>query len=253
MISSILLKKSKKVILKCGRLGLSYRENSTDSPDANDFESTSFDAKQLLNFKKVLRSQNINFKDGYTCIQTECRMCSSRCSQAFMNKTTGKWWAPTNDFIHEFTFSGALFCPTCEVNKPLSSVIQSYMSSTRRDTTALNTKRYEIQEFLDSLTPSTEVLESLMIHDLKSDILKKLGVIQNCEKGSLHFPLKNVAGICTGERILYYSRDFEEETLPPEKCSGLLCHTNSKATKAILVLSIMDFLALCSQKLDDCE
>lgn len=128
-------------------------------------------------------------------------------------------------------------------------------SSSRSDSTqsSSSTKSYETKDILETLTPSKEVLESLRIHDLKSDVLKKLGVVQNPEKGSLHFPLKNVAGICTGERILYYSKDFEEETLPLEKCSGVLCHTTPKATKAILVLSVLDFLALCTQKLDDCE
>lgn len=125
------------------------------------------------------------------------------------------------------------------------------MSSSRSDSThSSSTKSYEIGEVL---APSKEVLESLRIHDLKSDVLKKLGVVQNHEKGSLHFPLKNVLGNCTGERIIYYSKDFEEETLPLEKCSGVLCHATPKATKAILVLSVLDFLALCTQKLDDCE
>lgn len=103
------------------------------------------------------------------------------------------------------------------------------------------------------MTPSSEVNALLKIPDLKTDVLKKLGVVQNVGKGSLHFPLRNVAGICTGERILYYDRDFEEETLPSEKCSGVLCHSNPKATKVILVLSVLDFLALTTQKLDDCE
>lgn len=92
MLSTIF--KSKKVILKCGRLSLNYHQNSTDSTSSaqipDDFESTSsFDTKQLLNFKKTLRSQGIIFKDGYTCIQTECRMCNLRSSAAFLNKTTG--------------------------------------------------------------------------------------------------------------------------------------------------------------------
>lgn len=139
------------------------------------------------------------------------------------------------------------------MNKPLSSVIQHYMSRSGSDIAPSNTKRYEIQEFLDSLTPSIEVLESLQIPDLKLDTLKKIGVVQNSEKCTLHFPLINVAGMRTGQRILHYSRDFEEETQPSEKCSGVLCHSNPKATKAILVLSVMDFLALCTQKLDDCE
>ncbi|KAL5281375.1 C10orf2.2 family protein [Megaselia abdita] len=94
MLSTIFLKKSKKVISKCGRLSLKYKQNSTDATSSlpGDFESTSFDTKQLLNFKKTLRSQNIAFKDGYTCIQTECRMCNRMSGepQAYLNKTTGK-------------------------------------------------------------------------------------------------------------------------------------------------------------------
>lgn len=257
MLSTIFLKKSKKVVLKCARLSLNRHQNSTDStaPVPDDFESTSFDTKQLLNFKKTLRSQSIPFKDGFTCIQTECRMCNLRSSQAFLNKTTGKLSYHKNiKVLNEIVSPGALICPTCEVNKPVSSVILSYMSSSRSETTTpSNSKTYEIKDFLNSLAPSKEVLDSLKIHDLKSDVLKKLGVVQNTEKSSLHFPLRNVAGICTGERILYFARNFEEETLPVEKCSGVLCHANPKATKAILVLSVMDFLALCTQKLDDCE
>lgn len=135
----------------------------------------------------------------------------------------------------------------------MASVLQNYISSSSRNATDSNQTHYKIRDFIDSLSPSGDIVEVLKLPDLKIDVLKKFGVVQNIGKHTLHFPLKNVAGICTGEKILNYDRNFEEETVPSEKCSGVLCHTNGKATKAILVLSVMDFLALCTQKFDECK
>lgn len=57
-----------------------------------------FDTKEYIDFKKQLRQQNVNNKDGHTCLQLECRLCermpatSTTRAQgplAYINKKTG--------------------------------------------------------------------------------------------------------------------------------------------------------------------
>lgn len=61
------------------------------------FEDTEkFDIKSLQNFKKILKLSGSNYKDGYTCLEMDCRICYNEntklqnTKKAYINKTTGK-------------------------------------------------------------------------------------------------------------------------------------------------------------------
>lgn len=98
-----------------------------------------------------------------------------------------------------------------------------------------------------------EVMEALGIQTIPYSVLTNFSVLCDTRSKELHFPLKDVNGDVVGYRRLYkIENDLVEQTLPDTESFGVV---KSQAVKkdfpsAILVLSIVDMLALATQKIN---
>lgn len=160
-------------------------------------------------------------------------------------------------------------CPSCQLISGWSSVEKFFPRTTK-----LTKEREKLKElFLKSKpkisTPvlptnatclsniKTEelvnVMETLRLQSIAQSVLVNFSVFCDTQSKELYFPLKDVNGIVVGYRRLYRNgNDVAEQTLPETESFGVV---RSQALKkdfpsAILVLSIVDMLALATQKMN---
>ncbi|XP_055842023.1 mitochondrial DNA helicase [Episyrphus balteatus] len=225
----------KRILLKCFQRtsAFSQRCNSDFKSEVLGDSSTIIDQKSINEFKKMLKKNEVPVKDGFTCLQIECRVCTSNqlSRLAFVNKTTGLF-----------------VCPSCQIKFPLKEVKKFYEGDFRIKEINLKKEEYIPQEKTVEEVPK-EICDSFKIPTLNTSQFQKLGVKYEPITGNLYFPLKNAAGKQVGEKTIN-SATLAEETFPKENCSGVLCYGSVDNSKVVLVSNIMDFLSLCGQKLE---
>ncbi|XP_055912932.1 mitochondrial DNA helicase [Eupeodes corollae] len=220
--SRILYKSS---FLKC------FQRNSTFKSEILAEPNSLVDQKALSEFKKLLKKLEVPVRDGFTCLQIECRLCNNPTrSTAFLNKTTGLF-----------------MCPSCQVKFPFKDVKKSYEENVQ-----INEVNLKKDVYIPSINTVEEVpkeiCDSLKIPSISTQ-LRKFGVKYDSDTENLYFPLKDATGQHVGDKILNLAT-LAEETLPKDNCSGILCHGPTDASKAVLVSNIMDYLSLCGQKVE---
>lgn len=99
----------------------------------------------------------------------------------------------------------------------------------------------------------TKVLETLQLQMIPHNVLTNFSALCDIVSSELYFPLKDIDGVIVGYKRLYKIRnDVVEETFPEHESFGVVKSQQGKkdSTSAILVLSIMDLLALATQKIN---
>lgn len=98
-----------------------------------------------------------------------------------------------------------------------------------------------------------KVMETLELQAIPHNVLTHFSAMIDLRSSELYFPLKDVNGAIVGyKRLSKVGNDVVEETFPEAESFGLV---KSQAIKkdfptAILVLSIVDMLALATQKIN---
>lgn len=213
------------------RSHLNHRNYSSKSEILGD-SSNIIDQKVITDFKRMLKKNYVPVKDGFTCLQIECRVCTSQSSSAaYLNKTTGLF-----------------ICPSCQIEFPLKDVKKFYDGNFRLSEDTLQ-KKSHVPPLENLIEVPKEICDSLKIQSLSESQMQKLGVKYDPVSRNLLFPLKNVVENHVGDKTLS-PLTLIEDTFPKDNCSGILCHGSTDNTKAVLVSNLMDFLSLCCQKLD---
>ncbi len=98
-----------------------------------------------------------------------------------------------------------------------------------------------------------EVMEALGLQEIPYSALTNFSVLCDTQAKEFYFPLKDVNGTIVGYRRLYKSEgDIVEQMLPETESFGVVKSQSVKKdfASAILVLSVVDMLALSTQKLN---
>ncbi|XP_060655423.1 mitochondrial DNA helicase [Drosophila nasuta] len=217
-----------------------------------DSEALALDTREYLDFKKQLRQHNVFNKDGYTCLQLECRLCEryNNNNHQFQPAaaSTARAQGP-QAYINKRT--GAFICPQCDVKTTLSQAIAAYQAPA-----PIGYRRAPIQNidytsrFPNLVDVTPEACEALGIKGLKEAQLNAIGAKYDAEQQLLHFELRNAAQHLVGEKVLHLE-DRREETLQGSSCSGLLLHTGAgNKSKAVLVSNLIDYIVLATQNIE---
>ncbi|XP_075149815.1 mitochondrial DNA helicase [Haematobia irritans] len=209
-----------------------YMSNSKSVSLDND--DTNKDLGHYIDFKKVIKSKNLDYKDGPTCLQLPCRLCENSVQEnlAFINKTTGSF-----------------ICPKCDVKVPLLLAKNAYEKGKRIvDQHVELSKMYKTQ-CIDVTQVPSKICDELQIRGLKPVDFEMLNASYDRNRSLLQFPLQNSAGRVVGEKLLHL-QNGKEETYQNENQSGMLIYGQNKISKAIVVANILDFLVLIAQRID---
>ncbi|KAK9876163.1 hypothetical protein WA026_011279 [Henosepilachna vigintioctopunctata] len=190
--------------------------------------------------KRIFRSNNMKFEEGYTCFTTDCHLCHHNMkSTLYVNKTTGSY-----------------MCPKCKHSgewSSLESLISKKMKKPNlsNDEILVNLSKFEddIRSIQNSTEPLSELNEDSLhkvFKKLKLPIIAKselnpLNLRINCDLNELYFPLEDVNSEIVGYKIL----GNELTTKPNSNYGGLVKGTKPKSKDtAILVENLADFLVL---------
>lgn len=163
-------------------------------------------------------------------------------------------------------------CPSCQLVSGWSSV-EKFFSKTAKHTK----EREKLKELFvkskpkitppvlpDNATSITDlktedvakVMEALELQAIPHSVLTNFSVLCDLQAKELYFPLRDVNGVDVGYRRLYkIGTDVAEQTLPETECFGVVTMNKPQTSKkeftsAIVVLSIVDMLALATQKIN---
>ncbi|KAK3918614.1 Twinkle protein, mitochondrial [Frankliniella fusca] len=210
-------------------------------------------------FKKVLLDMDMSYVDGFTCIQSECKLCSVKSpGNLYINKTTGF-----------FT------CVKCKNYGEWTSLQKLYFTAKKRE--FKKNDLFDLKSPLNGINPYPKELslrETLYALDLKSDdeinkllqqfhlpnasstVLKQIGAHVDSTSTSLYFPFWSIDKVIAGYRVL--AKDSGKETTllgaghsglitfyPERLSSSKQSNKHTKAVRsAVLVISIVDAVAL---------
>ncbi|EDW64595.2 mitochondrial DNA helicase [Drosophila virilis] len=201
-----------------------------------------FDTKEYIDFKKQLRQQNVNNKDGHTCLQLECRLCERMPATA-----TTRAQGPLA-YINKKT--GAFICPNCDVKLTLANAARAYQTPAPSGYQRAPKKTPEYASLFPNLVNvPTEACEALGLRGLKEAQLNAIGAMYEPDQQLLHFKLRNAAHLVVGEKVLRLS-DRSEQTFQGSSSSGLLIHGTGNKSKAVLVSNLLDFIVLATQNIE---
>lgn len=160
-------------------------------------------------------------------------------------------------------------CPSCQLVSGWSSV-EKFLTRTPKLTKELE-KSKEIfinskPKITSTIVPANakclstldsevviKVMDSLGLNAIPHSVLSNFSVLCDTQSNDLYFPLKDVNGAVVGYRRLYKIEDvIAEETIPETESFGVVKSQPLKkeSTNAVLVLSIVDMLALATQKIN---
>lgn len=210
------------------RLGSNVRSLKADSNGEDQ------DLKYYADFKKFIKSQDFDYKDGHTCLHLPCKLCASsdKDKWAFVNKTTG-------NFI----------CPNCDVTVSLKLAKSAYEKEKLIVDHLKEIANVYTSKCGDITQVPSNVCEHLQIKGLKTVDFEILDAGYDNVLNVIKFPLKNASGREVGEKLLYLE-DGHEETVQSKRLSGILIYGQNSKQKAIVVANILDFLVLIAQRID---
>lgn len=208
----------------------------TTKPVDLDSRKTVEDLKYYAEFKKLIKSSNINHKDGHTCLQVSCKLCkNSSDKSAYVNKRTGSF-----------------NCPNCDVRVPLLEAKNAYEKSKYIvDYNKESAKKYSSKCRKLTNVP-LDICNSLQIKGLKVVDFEMLNSSYDAELNILQFSLTNAGNRIVGEKWLHLE-DGREECFQSESLSGILLYGSTSKQKAIVVANLLDFLVLIAQRIDTCK
>lgn len=207
---------------------------SVKSDSLNNTETIE-DLKYYADFKKFIKTSNIEFNDGHTCLQVSCKLCK--------NTSSGDKWA----YVNKRT--GSFNCSSCDVRVSLLQAKSAYEKSkyiidyNKEAAKIYMTKCRQLENVPE------HICESLQIKGLKLVDFEMLNSCYDSELNILQFPLKNSSNRVVGEKWLYLE-DGREDCFQNENLSGALIYGPTNKQKAIVVANLLDFLVLIAQRID---
>lgn len=225
--------------------------NSSTSSPLSDFS--------IFHVKKTLKQSGISFDDGFTCIKTSCPVCQQPeliQEKIFINKTTGQFICPGCQHSGDWKILERFFTSRNKIGKTLGEVLQKIKQSFIESKPKIEVVQFPRNEnetkFNDlSTTKKEEILHSLNIN-VPVTAFMNLNTYYDSTVNRLIFPLSNVDGHIIGSKTLQ-NNPVEESTDPEIGCHGVILvkPTVSKSKdSAVVVLSVVDLLALNSQKIN---
>lgn len=163
-------------------------------------------------------------------------------------------------------------CPSCQLVSGWSSVEKFFPRKTKLTKESEKLKEFFLKskpKIISTVVPANatcitdlktedvlKVMETLELQAIPHSVLTNFSVLCDIQSNELYFPLRDVDGVDVGYRRLYKDgNDVTEQTLPQTESFGVVTSNQSQTTKkvftsAILVLSIVDMLALATQKIN---
>ncbi|KAH8412802.1 hypothetical protein KR009_005815 [Drosophila setifemur] len=222
-----------------------WRENYATQVDTI-LPEYALDPKEFVDFKKQLRQINLPHKDGYTCLQLECRLCDRNKQPA---SSTQK--VPDQGLLaYVNKRTGAFICPSCDVKTSLSTALSAYQVPLPAGySKPPQTQPHYETRFPDLVDVTSEACDALGIKGLKEAQLNAIGAQWEPEQQLLHFRLRNASQVVVGEKVLHLG-DRREETFQGSSSSGVLIHGVGNKSKAVLVSNLLDFIVLATQNIE---
>ncbi|KAL3287920.1 hypothetical protein HHI36_002376 [Cryptolaemus montrouzieri] len=198
--------------------------------------------------KRVLKSLNIPFQEGFTCFVTECPICkenSKHTADLYVNKTTGLFLCPKCKHSGEWDYLESCISKKGKKQDPMQ-LNEIFTNSFKIDECIRNIQTST--EHLSSITESSfdKILMKFKLPKVTKKTLETLNLRVDYGLEKLYFPLENANSDIVGYRVL----GDEEITLPDTKCGGLVKGKKPKdKDMAVLVENLADFLVLYTSDL----
>ncbi|XP_072154968.1 mitochondrial DNA helicase isoform X2 [Bemisia tabaci] len=216
--------------------------------DAHDIPNVS-----VSKMKRFLELNGLGVKDGYACLITSCKFCTSATedSALFVNKVTG-FYQCSNCGI-----SGQWSTLQNQINKKGEGELPKPKHVIKVD--PADSKWRELSEKLQNLSSlppdeRSKIIEKFDLKGLSKNVITQLGILVDSEKTTLYFPLKNAQNCVVGFKEL--NLQDSEITVPSNNCSGVLRLSHPDDEKrtdnpkqAIIVHSLKDLVALSAYSL----
>ena len=175
-------------------------------------------------YKKFLVEMDMSYKDGFTCLESECKLCSVNSpGNLYINKTTGFFtcvrcktygeWTGLRKLLRSVSTKAVNKEELAELKSPLHGVKLFPKEPTFKETlTAVHTK--------DANTVRT-LMQQFNLPDTDSEVLEQLGVCVDSSGSSLFFPFRTIDNLVAGYRVIK-RKTGEETTLLGADQSGLI-------------------------------
>lgn len=210
----------------------------------------------LIGIKRILRQNNIAFLEGHACISMNCPICeTNKCIKSpkiYINKTTGFFMCdkcrcigPWN--ILEKLLSLKITSKTIEELEKIKnslSVDKDYVDEWK----IIKKDCIKISKLCKD--KYDKILDMLSLKNISQEDISMLNCLYNESKNILYFPLYAFGDHLVGFKQLSLNTGTEI-TIPTSNVSGLIIYRQKNTrsdTTAVVVPTILDLLALISQK-----
>ncbi|CAG9862156.1 unnamed protein product [Phyllotreta striolata] len=202
--------------------------------------------------KKTLKTNNVNFEEGFTCFIAPCLLCHkcNKNAKLYINKTTGFFSCNICMRTGEWNILETSF-----KNKKAKKLLLQENSDSTSEREKLDNLLKEIQSTTNDVRNIDEeafqrILKKFKLPNVSKTVFEHLDVKLNDKQTEIYFPLENAESQVIGYRKLH-SRSIEATTLPDTSCGGVL---TAKAVKnkdtAVLIPNISDLLILANSKIN---
>lgn len=205
----------------------------------------------LMDMKKTLKSCNISFYEGHTCLLSDCPLCDNK-SKLYINKTTGLFicencqhtgsWSILEKFIIQKRTSRAIKA-LLEVRKSIHKEEDCSCQWNDVKNSSENVADIPVDEY-------ERLRKTFSFPNIPQETMSNLNCTYNGKSHVWYFPLVAFNTRIVGYRSLSLKNDHCK-TEPPQGTSGVIIHTQ-RSTKsedsAVIVPTINDFLALVAEK-----
>lgn len=207
----------------------------------------------VSHLKQLLKQQCSNVVEGYTCIITDCPVCTNtkKKSKLYINKTTGFFmcdkcksagsWDMLNKFLskkpNENLEELDILKTKCCLKENFEKTWKC-MTSDCQSIKDLSVEEYEI------------LLNNFSLPDVSQQDMSQLNCFYNKTKNVLYFPLVGLNNSIVGYKSLL-TNPQREETVPASNVGGCIEYKRSHSktdNTAIVVGMIDDLLAIISKK-----
>ncbi|XP_051162071.1 mitochondrial DNA helicase [Leptopilina boulardi] len=205
----------------------------------------------LTEMKKSLKSCNISFFEGHTCLLADCPLCDNK-SKLYINKTTGLFicencehtgsWNILEKFIVQKKSSRAIKALS-EIRKLIQKEEDYFNQWNDLKNNSENVADITINEY-------EKLRKTFSFPNIPQETMSHLNCLYNEKLQICYFPLMAFNTRIVGYRSLSIKNEFIK-TEPSTNTRGVIIHTQ-KSTKlddsAVIVPTINDFLILIAEK-----
>lgn len=211
-------------------------------------------------FKKVLTQMNMSYVDGFTSLQSQCKLCSLKSvGNLYINKTTGYFTCVKCKSYGEWAALHKLYDSLSSKKKTKRDDLLE-MKSTVNGIHPYP-KELKLKETLHPVYTKSEEEISMLLQQFHlpctdKEVLKQLGACLDSSGDSMYIALRSIDDLIAGYRVLSRNSTDETTLLGAEQCGLIILRPerlvppkpSSKEVKAstsvVLVTSVADAMAL---------